>query len=513
MLSFWSKAMILGFYGYGWPSHLPEHLIIPFMYFRAGLISLGLLLLSRVLGLARESVQAWAFGTTGVADVVVLMLTLPDLAGAILAGGALSYALLPWWARQAPQALAQSQRRTSRIFFGTGLILAVWVILMPSTLGGWLAPGARDALSSEVVIAMRWAALAVPASLLTLVWYTRLQHERDVVGMYGMNVVHTGVVIVAMLLAASSSEPALIVSLLGAGLLLAFLVRLLFLRWRLGRLMPPPPPPATGAIVEGFPHWHIWVWALLATSLPAALPLLARTLVSGTGEGALATFNYAWKLAELPNQLAIQVVAVLAFPAFARAHAAGREFTVQLRAAFMLSWTLACAAALGLWLAATPLTRLLFGWGRMESAQVAEISQWAALSAWTLLPQALISVLVLVLATAKRLPAAVMAYGVGLLGLTLSGINQGPDMMLALGVTLAAIAIVLMWFARDLAWRALPCRELAVPMLLCGALAASKPVIAGFGLSLMLVISAILAGLLLLVSYFCSPVLRAALKR
>lgn len=495
----------------GSQSHLPDHLIISFMYFRAGLISLGLLLLSRVLGLARESVQAWAFGTTGVADVVVLMLTLPDLASAILAGGALSYALLPWWARQTPLALAQSQRRTSQFFLSAGLTLAAWITLMPSVLGSWLAPGVRDALNGEVVIAMRWAALAVPASLLTLVWYTRLQHERDVVGMYGMNVVHTGVVIVAMLLAASGSEPGLIVSLLGAGLLLAFVMRLLFLRWRLGRLVSLQGPPDETA--EGLPRWNIWVWALLSTSLPAALPLLARSLVSGSGEGALATFNYAWKLAELPNQLAIQVVAVLAFPAFARAHAAGREFTVQLRAAFMLSWTLACAASLGLWLTATPLTRLLFGWGRMEPAQVAEIAQWAALSAWTLLPQALIAVLVLVLATAKRLPVAVLAYGVGLLGLALSGVNEGPDMMLALVVTLTAIAIALMWFARDLAWRALPWRELAMPILLCGALALSKPVIAGFGSPLMLIISAILAGLLLLMSYLCSPVLRAALKR
>jgi hypothetical protein len=69
--------------------------IIQRMYLRAGVISLGLLLASRVLGLLRESVQAATFGTTGLADLVVMMLTLPDLASAILAAGALSYALLP----------------------------------------------------------------------------------------------------------------------------------------------------------------------------------------------------------------------------------------------------------------------------------------------------------------------------------------------------------------------------------------------------------------------------------
>jgi putative peptidoglycan lipid II flippase len=47
------------------------------MYLRAGVISLALLLASRVLGLLRESVQAATFGTTGLADMVVMMLTCP----------------------------------------------------------------------------------------------------------------------------------------------------------------------------------------------------------------------------------------------------------------------------------------------------------------------------------------------------------------------------------------------------------------------------------------------------
>lgn len=481
------------------------------MYFRAGVISLGLLLLSRVLGLARESVQAWAFGTSAVADIVVLMLTLPDLASAILAGGALSYALLPWWARQAPSAMAASQRRISHVVLVAGAGFATWLLLAPMVLGGWLASGVAGALPSDVASAMRWSGLAVPASLLTLVWYTRLQHERDVVGMYGMNVVHTCVVIVAMLLVASLHQTSQVVSWLGAGLLLAFALRLVFLRWRLSRLLPDDHVPDNP--VEGMPAWRVWVWALLATGLPAALPLLARSLVSGSGEGALATFNYAWKLAELPNQMAIQVVAVLAFPAFTRAYAAGREFTVQLRAAFMLAWTLACAAALGLWLGAKPVAHLLFGWGRMGEAQVDEVARWAALSAWTLPSQALIAVLLLVLATVHRLRGAAVAYGVGLLLLAMSGIHGGPQMMLALTFTLFSIAAVLLWLARDQAWHALSWRELAVPALSGGVLACGKPLLVAFSLPAVFAVSIGAVLLVLAASYLCSPVLKSALKR
>jgi putative peptidoglycan lipid II flippase len=481
------------------------------MYLRAAVISMGLLLLSRVLGLLRESVQAYSFGTTAVADMVVVMLTLPDLASTILAGGALSYALLPWWARQTPQALAASQRSAARIFLSVGMALAAWILLWPQVLSALLAPGVAGAMLPQIWSGMRWAALAVPLSLLTLVWYTRLQHERDVVGMYGMNVVHTGVVIAAMLLAGTMALPAAIVMTLGAGLVLAFAMRLVFLAWRLRRLQPAPHVP--DAPVEGLPAWKVWLWALLATAAPAAFPLLARSLVSGSGEGALATFSYAWKLVELPNQLAIQVVATLAFPAFTRAYAAGREFTVQLRAAFMLAWTLACSAALAMWLGAAPLTRLLFGWGRMGPEQVAEVAHWAALGAWTLLPQALMAVLVLVLATLGRLPAAALAYSAAVAALAAFGVHQGPAMMLAMTLALCVAVVLLLWAARDQAVRALAWREMAVPALLCAALACTRPWLAGLHPVLILAAAGLAGGLLLAASYVTSPVLKAALKR
>ena len=67
----------------------------------------------------------------------------------------------------------------------------------------------------------------------------------------------------------------------------------------------------------------VWLWAVLSAGLPLALPFAARSVASQSGEGALATFNYAWKLVELPLILAIQLVATLAFPAIAKALARG----------------------------------------------------------------------------------------------------------------------------------------------------------------------------------------------
>jgi putative peptidoglycan lipid II flippase len=486
------------------------------MYLRAGVISLALLLASRVLGLLRESVQAATFGTTGLADMVVMMLTLPDLASAILAAGALSYALLPLWAGLAPALLAQSQRRVAWMLLGTGAVIAAALWLLPGLIGRWLVPGASDA--AVLVQAVHWAVPAIPLALLGSLWYTRLQHERDAVGMYGMNIVHTGVIVLAMLALGHATAWPRAIGWMGAGLLLALSLRLAYLAWRLHRLEPVAPTFAAPAapLQPLMPGWRIWLWATVSAGAPAALVLLSRSLVSNQGEGALATFSYAWKLVELPNLLAIQLVATLAFPALTRARAEGRDFSVQLRAAFLLSWTLACAAAVGLWTGAGPLARLLFGWGRMGPDHVAQVAQWAAWGAWTLLPQALIAVAVLVLATIGRLQVAAVAFAAAvaaLFALGAAGLHEGQQVMMALGGLMVVLAAVLLRSLGPRALQSLPWREMAIPGALCVALAFAASFLPTAQPVLVLAAAGLFTAAVVGASWATSPALRAALER
>jgi putative peptidoglycan lipid II flippase len=159
------------------------HVIIAAMFLKAGALSLALLLASRLLGLLRESAQAAAFGASGLADAVVLMLTLPDWLAGVLASGALAYVMLPAWAKQDAAQIAASQRRLVWLLLGSGTALALLLALTRFPVLDLLAAGLDGGLRPAAAQALLWSAAAVPLALLASLWATRLQHERDFAGM------------------------------------------------------------------------------------------------------------------------------------------------------------------------------------------------------------------------------------------------------------------------------------------------------------------------------------------
>ncbi len=483
------------------------------MFLRAGALSLALLLVSRLLGLARESAQAAAFGTTGLGDVAVLMLTLPDWLAGLLASGALAYVLLPHWAKQTPSAQAATQRAVALSLLGLGVALglAIWIGRVPVLAA--LAAGLPTDLGGLAGQALGFSALALPAALLAALWTTRLQHQRDFAGVYGANLVVNAVLVVALLLIAVSNPSSLGLMQLGWCFLLASGLRLLWLLWRqhprtgladapraidaslpanqpgavspLNRHARDPTESPSAITTAHLPVTSVWLWAALSAGLPLALPFAARSMASTGGEGALATFNYAWKLVELPLILAIQLVATLAFPAIAEAFARdgvadgrpGTNTTGVVRSAFALAWTLACAAAAGLLLGAPALSQLLFGWGRMSPQALSRVAEWGATGAWGLLPQALTVVALTVLATQGRLRWAAGAYAVALgalLAATGWAGGEGVRLMGALNAVLAGVALATLLALGPAARQWLPWRLMAVTGAALGVLAAGQ---------------------------------------
>lgn len=491
------------------------------MFLKAGALSLALLVASRLLGLARESAQAAAFGTSGLADVAVLMLTLPDWLASVLASGALAYVLLPAWAGQPAGQVAAGQRRLTRLLLATGVALGLGLALGRGPVLDLLAPGLGPTLREPALRGLLWAAAALPLALLAALWATRLQHERDFVGMYGANLVVNVTLIATLALLALWLAPERLgasVWGLGLGLLAAMGLRLAWLQRRQRGN-------ASEAVAQGRPPTQaapapsVWFWAMLAAGLPLALPFAARSIASAAGEGALATFNYAWKLVELPLMLAVQLVATLAFPGVARAFAASQpaegEAEAALRPAFALAWVLACAATAGLLLAAPAVAQLLFGWGRMDPEGLARVADWGRVGAWGLLPQSLIAVALTVLAAQRRMQVAVWAYAVALLALLVlaSAHLDGGQLMAWLNGLYALVAAAVLLALGRQAWWWLPWRALAASLLMllpCAGLAGMSMVLP---LWTQLALAAAGSSLVLAAAALASPDLRRALRR
>jgi peptidoglycan biosynthesis protein MviN/MurJ (putative lipid II flippase) len=486
------------------------------MFLKAGALSLALLLASRLLGLVRESAQAAAFGTSGVADVVVLMLTLPDWLVGVMASGGLAYALLPAWALQTAQQKAGSQRRVARALLGAGIVLALALILLRRPAAAVLASGLSAQLEALAADALVWSAIALPAALLASLWSTRLQHDSDFVGMYGANLVVNGTLILALAAAGRWGRDSAVLW-LGLGLWCSMALRLV---WLWGRQQRGAHRFSRDIGPADLPAPPVWFWAVLVAGLPLTLPIVARSIASMQGPGALATFNYAWKLVELPLILAIQLVATLALPAIAHAFAqpgASGQARVAARGAFALAWALACAAAAALLVGAPALARLLFGWGRMDATALARIAQWGATAAWGLLPQAVIAVAMAVLASQRRLKPVVFAYAaaLGALGLAaLLHLDDGTRLMQLLNLLFCAIAAISLAALGPRPWQWLPWRPMGVSLAALlvlatahagGAGAASWPI--GLGLAVLFAV------LVMASTWVASTELRETLRR
>jgi putative peptidoglycan lipid II flippase len=437
------------------------------MFLKAGALSLALLLASRLLGLLRESALAAAFGTSGLADVAVLMLTLPDWLVGVLVSGALAYVLVPAWAAQSPRQVRAGERRVAARLLIGAIVLASLLLLWREPVLLALAGGLPPLLHPFGLQALAWSALALPAAAVAAVWSTRLQHERDFTGMYSANLV-VNAVLIAAIAGAAIVAPDVVVHWLGAALLAAMVLRLGWLRWRAPR---PTAALADSVRVAGadLPPPSLWLWAVLSAGLPLALPFAARSIASHSGAGALATFNYAWKLVELPLLLAIQLVATLALSAIARALAASDPALSRtaVRSAFALAWALACAAVAALLVGAPAIAGLLFGWGRMEPQALARVAQWGAIGAWGLLPQALTAVALAVLAARGRMKPAVFAYAAALVALLAAGAwgwSDGARLMLLLNLLFGLVAVAVIAAAGVQARGWLPWRAMAISL-------------------------------------------------
>ncbi|HPM41199.1 MAG TPA: murein biosynthesis integral membrane protein MurJ, partial [bacterium] len=117
--------------------------------------------LSRILGLVRDAVMAWAYGATRLADAFYVAFRIPNLLRRLVAEGALTIAFVPIYTEELRRGREEGRRAASVIFTYLSLVLTAMVVL-----GVLFAP--------LIVRLIAWGFVAEPEKFNLTVYLTRL---------------------------------------------------------------------------------------------------------------------------------------------------------------------------------------------------------------------------------------------------------------------------------------------------------------------------------------------------
>lgn len=420
---------------------------------RAAVLVMGLFLISRVAGLAREMIIGARFGTGAELDAYLAAFRVPDLLFQLVAGGALGSAFIPVFTGSlARRDLAGAWRLFSAV---TNLVVIVMTVLagLAALAAPWLvrtvlAPGFSPAQQALTVELMRWmlvSTILFGISGIAMAVLNSFQHfllPALAPVLYNLSII-AGAWFLAPTLGIYGLAIGVVV---GAGLHLEAQVIGLWRRAagyaptlglrdprvrEVGRLMAPR---VLGLAVVQI---NFWVNTLLASALPA---------------GSLSALNYAWLLMLLPQGIVAQGMATAAFPTFAALEAQGRrtELRRALSGALRGVLFLAIPAAAGLFAWRVPLIRLLLERGEFTARSTELTAVALAFYAFGLVGHSAVEILARAFYALHdtRTPVAVgvsaMAANV-LLSLLLRGPLAHAGLALANTVATTAEMILLLW--------------------------------------------------------------------
>jgi putative peptidoglycan lipid II flippase len=338
----------------------------------------GMTLLSRITGLARESLKATAFGAGVQMDAFEAAFRLPNILRRLFAEGAFSQAFVPILTEYRRQ---RGDDATAALVGRVGTILAVSLLLL-SVAGVLAAPWLVYALASG--FAQTPGKVLLTAQMIRIVFPYIL--FVSLVSLAG------GVLNVYRLFAIPAFTPVLLnLSIIGAALFLAPFCN------------PPIVALAWGVFIGGVAQLALQIRPLLAIGMlprprfdwrdqgvrrvlaamgPAVLgvsaaqisALINTQLASTLGDGRISWITYADRLMEFPSALLGVALGTVLLPSLAKHHADANpaEYSSLLDWGIRLAFLLALPAAVALWILALPLVSTLYQYGRFTPDDVVQ---------------------------------------------------------------------------------------------------------------------------------------------
>ncbi len=364
---------------------------------RAAALVMGLFATSRALGLVRQIVFSRYFGAGPEMDAYVSAQRVPEMLFLIIAGGALGAAFIPTFSTRLAQEGPSSAWRLASAIINLLLVTLIPLSVMFMLLAPWLvqtlvAPDLSPEVQARTAELMRVMLLSVTIfGVSGIVMGILNAHQHFLLPALApilYNVALIGGAIWGGLTSIGMMGPA-IASVIGACLHL-------------------------GIQLPGLWHYHARYFPTLGLRDPgvrtvgrlmgprvlgvAAVQInifVTNSLASGLGSGAIASFDYAWRLMLLPLGIFAQAVGTAAFPTFS-AQVARNEFdalreTVTSTLRTVIAITL--PASVGLAVLGRPLIAMIFQHGAFDAQATREVSWALAFLSGGLIGHALIEVL------------------------------------------------------------------------------------------------------------------------
>jgi putative peptidoglycan lipid II flippase len=338
----------------------------------------GMTLLSRITGLARESLKATAFGAGVEMDAFEAAFRLPNILRRLFAEGAFSQAFVPIFAEYRRQrGDAETRALAGRVATLLALTLLgvsiVGVLAAPALVyllaAGFAAtPGKVDLTATMIRIVFPYILFV---SLVSLAGGILNVYRRFAIPAFTPVLLNLGIIGAALFLAPYFDPP--IVALawgvaIGGVAQLALQIRPL---WKIGML------PRLSL------HWRDeGVRRVLKAMGPAVLgvsaaqisALINTQLAALLGNGRISWITYADRLMEFPSALLGVALGTVLLPSLARHHADANpaEYAALLDWGLRLAFLLALPAAVALWILAVPLIATLYQYGAFSLTDVFE---------------------------------------------------------------------------------------------------------------------------------------------
>lgn len=353
--------------------------------FRALLTVSGFTLLSRVTGLARETLIARAFGASQYTDAFYVAFRIPNLLRRLSAEGAFSQAFVPILAEFKNQ---QGHDATKALVDAMSTVLA-WALAVLSVVGiagaSWVVFAVASGLHTDgqaFPLAVTMTRIMFPyivfISLTTLASGVLNTYKSFSLPAFAPVLLNVAFIAAAVFVAPHLKVPvfALAWAVIVGGVL-QFAVQLPGLK-KIDMV------PLIGLNPLRALR-HPGVKRVLAKMVPATfavsvaqLSLIINTnIASRLGQGAVSWINYADRLMEFPTALLGVALGTILLPSLSKAHvdADTQEYSALLDWGLRVTFLLAAPSALALFFFATPLTATLFNYGKFDAHTVTMVAR------------------------------------------------------------------------------------------------------------------------------------------